>query len=139
MDIAQDTFVSSTAWTERVGFAAGLAVLKFHNKKDVFKHNKNIGKQIKKGWLELAKKYDLKIEVNNLDTIINFNFLYKNKNDYLITLFTELMLKDNFLANNNIYISFSHNKKIVLRYLKAVDKAFSIISNYLKNKNIKLK
>ena len=32
MDIAQDTFVSSTAWTERVGFAAGLAVLKFHNK-----------------------------------------------------------------------------------------------------------
>ncbi len=139
MDIAQDTFVSSTAWTERVGFAAGLAVLKFHNKKNIFKHNKNIGKQIKKGWIVLAKKHNLKIEVNNLDTIINFNFLYKNKNDYLITLFTELMLKDNFLANNNIYISFSHNKKIVLKYLKAVDKAFYIISNYLKKKKIKLK
>ena len=33
MDIAQDTFVSSTAWTERVGFAAGLGVIKFHRKK----------------------------------------------------------------------------------------------------------
>ncbi|MDA9598734.1 aminotransferase class III-fold pyridoxal phosphate-dependent enzyme [Candidatus Pelagibacter sp.] len=139
MDIAQDTFVSSTAWTERVGFAAGLAVLKFHNKTNVFNHNKNIGKQIKKGWIELAKKHGLKIEVNSLDTIINFNFLYKNKNDFLITLFTELLLKDNFLANNNIYISFSHNKKIVLKYLKAVDKAFYIISNYIKNKNVKLK
>ena len=61
------------------------------------------------------------------------------KNDYLITLFTELMLKDNFLANNNIYISFAHNKKIVLKYLKSVDKSFGEISKYLKNKNIKLK
>ncbi len=139
MDIAQDTFVSSTAWTERVGFAAGLAVMKFHEKKNVFNHNKKIGKQIKKGWIELAKKHGIKIKVNNLDTIINFNFLYKNKNDYLITLFTELMLKHNFLANNNIYISFSHSKEIVLKYLKAVDKSFYIISNYIKNKNVKLK
>ncbi len=139
MDIAQDTFVSSTAWTERVGFAAGLAVIKFHNKTNVFNHNKNIGKKIKKGWVKLAKKHGLKIKVNSLDTIINFNFLYKNKNDYLITLFTELMLKDNFLANNNIYVSFSHNEKIVLRYLKAVDKAFYIISNCIKDKKVKLK
>ena len=139
MDIAQDTFVSSTAWTERVGFAAGLAVLKFHNGRNVFNHNKSIGKLIKKGWIKLAKKHNLKIEVNNLDTIINFNFKYMKKNDYLITLFTELMLKDNFLANNNIYISFAHNKKIVLKYLKSVDKSFGEISKYLKNKNIKLK
>ena len=93
-----------------------------------------MGKQIKKGWIRLAKKHDLKIKVNNLDTIINFNFMYKNKNDYLVTLFTELMLRDNFLANNNnIYISFSHSKN-VLKYLKAVDKSFYIISNYIKNK-----
>jgi len=139
MDIAQDTFVSSTAWTERVGFAAGLAVIKFHNKRKVFSHNKNMGKQIKKGWIRLAKKHDLKIKVNNLDTIINFNFMYKNKNDYLVTLFTELMLRDNFLANNNIYLSYSHNSKIILKYLKSVDKCFYEISNYLKNKKVKLK
>ena len=139
MDIAQDTFVSSTAWTERVGFAAGLAVLKFHNKNNVFKHNKMIGKKIKKGWAKLAKKHDLKISINSLDTIINFNFLYKSKNDYLITLFTELMLKENFLANNNIYISFSHSNLIVSKYLKAVDKVFYIIAKSLKNKKTILK
>ena len=55
MDIAQDTFVSSTAWTERVGFAAGLAVIKFHNKRKVFSHNKIMGKQIKKDGLDLQK------------------------------------------------------------------------------------
>jgi glutamate-1-semialdehyde aminotransferase len=139
MDIAQDTFVSSTAWTERVGFAAGLGVIKFHKKKNVFTHNKKMGKHIKKNWIKLAKKYDLKIIVNNLDTIINFNFLYKSKNDYLITLFTELMLKENFLANNNIYISLAHSKLIVSKYLKSVDKVFYLISCYLKDKSVTLK
>jgi glutamate-1-semialdehyde 2,1-aminomutase len=139
MDIAQDTFVSSTAWTERVGFAAGLGVIKFHKKKNIFAHNKKMGKHIKKNWIKLAKKYDLKITVNNLDTIINFNFLYKSKNDYLITLFTELMLKENFLANNNIYISLAHSKLIVSKYLKSVDKVFYLISCYLKDKSVTLK
>ena len=50
MDIAQDTFVSSTAWTERVGFAAGLAVIKYHKENKIFSHNKKIGRQIKNGW-----------------------------------------------------------------------------------------
>ena len=139
MDVAQDTFVSSTAWTERVGFAAGLGVIKFHNKKKIFNHNKNIGNQIKKGWLKFAKKHDLKIKVNNLDTIINFNFLYNSKNEYLITLFTELMLKENFLANNTIYVSYAHKKNIVMKYFKALDKVFFKISKNLKNDENKLK
>jgi len=139
MDIAQDTFVSSTAWTERVGFAAGLAVIKYHKENKIFSHNKKIGRQIKNGWLKLAKKHNLKIEVNSLNTIINFNFLYKNKNDYLITLFTELMLKENILANNTIYISYYHKKKNVIEYLKSVDKAFYKISKFIKTKNGGLK
>jgi len=134
MDVAQDTFVSSTAWTERVGFAAGLGVINFHKKNNVFSHNKKIGKQIKNGWLYLAKKHGLRIEVNSLDTIINFNFLYKNKNDYFITFFTELMLKENILANNTIYVSYSHKQKIVSKYLKSVDKVFYKISNFIKTK-----
>jgi glutamate-1-semialdehyde aminotransferase len=140
MDIAQDTFVSSTAWTERVGFAAALGVIKFHKTHNVFKHNIEIGKQIKNGWMKLAKKNELKIEVNNsIDTIINFNFLYMNRSNYLVTLFTELMLKENILASNTIYISYSHKKKHINKYLKSVDKVFFKISKFLKTKNGGLK
>jgi len=139
MDIAQDTFVSSTAWTERVGFAAGLGVIKYLKNNNVFSHNKKIGNIIKNGWSHLAKKHDLKIQVNSLSTIINFNFLYGKKNDYLITLFTEIMLKENILANNTIYISYFHKKNVVMKYLKLVDKAFYKISNFLKTKNGGLK
>ena len=135
MDIAQDTFVSSTAWTERVGFAAGLGVIKYLKNNSVFSHNKKIGNIIKNGWSNLAKKHNLKIQVNSLNTIINFNFLYGKKNDYLVTLFTEIMLKENILANNTIYISYFHKKKIVIKYLKLVDKAFYQISKFLRTKN----
>ena len=55
MDIAQDTFVSSTAWTERVGFAAGLAVIKFHNKKRCFLTIKLWVNKLKKDGLDLQK------------------------------------------------------------------------------------
>ena len=136
MDIAQDTFLSSVIWTERVGFAAALAVIKFHRKNQVFKHNIKIGKYIKKELNRLAIKHSLKIKVNNLDTIINFEFMYQNKNEYLQTLFTELMLKEKILANNLIYVSFSHKFFLVKRYLAAVDRTFEKISDNLK-KNLK--
>ena len=132
MDVAQDTFVSSVAWTERVGFSAALAVIKFHKNKRVFQHNKKIGIFLKREILKLSKKNNLKIKINQLDTIINFDFIDK-KNDYIQTLFTELMLKENILANNLIYLSFSHKKSLVSKYLLAVDKTFKKISYSLKN------
>ena len=132
MDVAQDTFVSSVAWTERVGFSAALAVIKFHKNKRVFQHNKKIGIFLKREILKLSKKNNLKIKINQLDTIINFDFIDK-KNDYIQTLFTELMLKENILANNLIYLSFSHKMSLVKKYLLAVDKTFNKISYSLKN------
>ena len=137
MDIAQDTFVSSTAWTERVGFAAALAVIKYHKNNRVFEHNRNIGRLIKKGLIQISKKYKIEITVNQIDTVINFNF--KNKGEYYGTLFTELMLKKKYLASNLIYVSYFHKKEIIKKYLKDVDEVFSKISISIKNKKKILK
>ena len=38
MDAAQETFVSSTAWTERVGPVAALATLRKHREQNVARH-----------------------------------------------------------------------------------------------------
>ena len=138
MDVSQDTFISSTAWTERVGFSAALAVIKFHQNKKIFQHNKKIGIFLKREILKLSKKNNLKIKINELDTIIQFDFIHK-KSDYIQTLFTELMLKENILANNLIYLSFNHKISIVKKYLLAVDKTFKKISNSLKNNSNILK
>ena len=46
------------------------------------------------------------------------------------------MLKEKILANNLIYVSFSHKFFLVKRYLAAVDRTFKKISDNLK-KNLK--
>ena len=63
---------------------------------------------------------------------INFDFVHR-KSDYIQTLFTELMLRENILANNLIYLSYSHKILLVRKYLLAVDKTFKKISYSLKN------
>ena len=71
--------------------------------------------------------------MNEIDTIVSFNFLYDKKNEYLNTLFTELMLKKNFLASNLIYVSYFHTESVIKKYLINVDKVFFEISESLKN------
>ena len=48
MDAAQETFVSSTAWTERVGPVAALATLKKHREQNVAKHLMRIGTRVQR-------------------------------------------------------------------------------------------
>ena len=74
MNSANDTFISSTNWTERIGPTAAISTIKKCLKKNVFSHNIKIGKKMKKIWSELAKKYKIKIEISGLDTLPSFNF-----------------------------------------------------------------
>jgi glutamate-1-semialdehyde 2,1-aminomutase len=55
MDAAQETFVSSTAWTERIGPVAALATLRKHPEQNVAKHLMRIGTRIQKGWTEASQ------------------------------------------------------------------------------------
>ena len=63
MQVAQDSFISSTMWTDRLGFIAANETLKKLKK---FKINKilcNYGKKIKEGWKKSAKKITLGLQL----------------------------------------------------------------------------
>ena len=60
MKLANKTFISSTAWTESTGFAAGIAVIDYFEKKKISKHLINIGKIVKKDGLNVRKRIKLK-------------------------------------------------------------------------------
>ena len=55
MEHAQNTFISSTFWTEKIGSAAALATLDEMESIKSWKIIDKIGKDIKKTWLEIAK------------------------------------------------------------------------------------
>ena len=139
MDVAQDTFISSTFWTERIGFVAALKTIEILVRDEVWNHLIQIGGQIGKGWKKLSKKYNLNIHVTEFKPLITMKFHYGELNAALETLFTQEMLKCGYLAAPSVYISYSHTEKIVVEYLNTVDEVFNILSNAIRNENVKEK
>ncbi len=137
MNNASSSFISSTFWTERIGPTAALKTLELMEKKKSWNYITKLGKHIKKEWSRLAKKNNLDITIAGLDAICNFKLEYE---DWIIykTYVTQEMLKNKILATNIIYISQSHTKKSLNRYLKILDVIFSKISDAEKNSGAKL-
>jgi glutamate-1-semialdehyde 2,1-aminomutase len=131
MDAAQNTFISSTMWTERIGPAAALATIKKHRTFDVGKHLVSIGKLVQAGWARLAEKNGLKIHVGGIPPLSHFTF--ESDNGLAIkALFVQLMLERGFLASTSFYSMYAHQTKQVESYLQAVDEVFGLISKAIK-------
>ena len=133
MEKVNDTFISSTFWSERIGYVAGLAVLKEMKKKEPWKKINKLGKYVKKNWSLIAKRNKLSIEVLGLDAMPSFVFKDKNHNLFK-SYITQEFLKKNILASNVIYLSTAHSKKIIDKYLKILNLIFKKIK-FCKDQN----
>ena len=127
MDAAQNTFISSTMWTERTGLAAALATINKHRSVDAGKHLMEIGTQIQDGWRGSASKNGLNINIGGIPPLSHFSFQYDNALA-MKALFVQLMLERGFLASTLFYAMYAHQDCHVKEYLRAVDETFSIIS-----------
>jgi len=136
MDSAQDTFISSTMWTERVGFVAGLATLNKLTEYNVYKHLIEVGTHIGNGWTELAKKHKLDIFVTDYKPLITFKLNYGESNNAIATLFIQEMLKKGYLASTSVYVTYAHTIEIANKYLENVDEVFKIMSDAIKNDKV---
>jgi len=131
MQAAQETFISSTYWTDRTGPAAALATIKYFVNNKVQDYLIQAGEQVQKGWKDLAQKHGLKIHVGGLAPLSHFVFDY-DKPLVLKTLFTQEMLELGFLATTAFYSSIAHKPENIVSYLEACDKVFALIADALK-------
>ena len=138
MQVAQETFISSTMWTDRLGFIAAKATLKKLKQLKINSLISNYGNKIKKGWIKISKKNGVKITISGQDSIPYLKFDYPNSLE-ILTYFTQEMLKKGFLAGGQVATSFAYNDKIINKYLKEVDEVFSKIKICLKNGKFPLK
>lgn len=137
MDAAQESFISSTYWTEAVGPAAAIATIRKMQKKNTPAHIKKIGGMIGDGWRNLAEKHDLKINILGPEALITFSFNYGKESQAIRTLFTQEMLRRGFLAGPSVYVSYAHKEAHVKKYLKAVDEVFGILKKALEEKKVR--
>ena len=139
MDIAQESFISSTYWTDRIGPVASIATITKLRDNNVPSHLRIIGKRISEGWKKLSAEHDLKMDImsEGLSTVVpTFVFDYGTDSQALHTLFTQEMLERGFLASKNVYATYSHNKEHVDEYLENVNDVFGVIKEAIEKDNV---
>ena len=133
MQAAQDTFISSTYWTERIGPVAALATIKKMREKNVPAHLLKIGNLIWEGWKNLSQKHGLDITISGPPALVCFAFNYGDDNVKIKTLLMQLMLDRGYLDTASVYVSFAHTEDRVRAYLAAQDDVFGILKDAIVN------
>lgn len=136
MDAAQESFISSSYWTEGIGPVAAITTINKLKKNNVPSHLCKIGNLISQGWKESAEAHGVKIKVMGIPPLATFVFDDK-ESQALHTLFTQEMLDRGFLAAKNVYVSYGHTKEHVSKYLENVDEVFGTIRKALDEKKVR--
>ncbi len=133
MNLAKNTFVSSTFWSEKIGFVAGLATLKKMKKISAQKILKKKSLKIKRGLISLAKKHKLNIHFIGLDALITFK-INGIEDEKLNKIILSKMIGKGFLAGNRLYVSIAHSDKLIKKYLINIDGIFKNIRKIIHEK-----
>ena len=112
MSAIQDTFVSSTFWTERVGFTAALATLEKFKTFQVHRQLIDSGKAINNAWERAAEASKLKIKVTGLEPLTHIDFIHE-KASVIQTLYTQEMLKRGNLVGSSAYSTFAYDHEVL--------------------------
>jgi glutamate-1-semialdehyde 2,1-aminomutase len=126
MEAAQTTFISSTFWTERIGPTAALKTLEVMGKIKSWDTITQYGLSVRKGWQDLADKYDLKIYHWGLPALAGFTFSGDKALVYK-TLITQEMLSRGYLAGNSLYACIDHTPDVIADFLSNLDPIFALI------------
>jgi glutamate-1-semialdehyde 2,1-aminomutase len=111
MSSVEDTFISSTFWTERLGFVAALETLRVSAEIDAAGQINKIGSML---MYYLNTFSAIKVE-SDVPALIHFELEGITPEQ-----FSEDMLEHSFLATPSIYPSAAHTEKFVHDYIKAV-------------------
>jgi len=131
MDAAQQTFISSTYWTESIGPVAAIATIERMGKVNVVEHIRLIGELVRAGWSAASAKHGVPIKLMGQPALCIFSFDCADTSRAVMTLFTQEMLARGFMANGGFYPTYAHQPAIVDRYLRDVDEVFAFLRNRL--------
>lgn len=127
MEAAQNSFISSTFWTERIGPTAALKTLEVMERERSWEKVTASGLKLRRHWQSLAEKHGLKISLNGLPALGGFSFNSRNSLHYK-TLVTQEMLKKGFLASTSCYTCTCHTDTVIDSYIDSLDAVFGLVA-----------
>ena len=135
MEAAQNTFISSTFWTERIGPTAALKTLEVMEELKSWVTITEQGTKMQKGWSDLAKKHEIDISLNGIPSLSTYSFNSEQGTEYK-TFVTQEMLKKGFLASTSFYACIAHTDDKIAAYFDALDDVYHTISQCEKGNKI---
>lgn len=135
MNYTNESFISSTFWTERIGSAAAIKTLEIMDKLKSWNFISKQGAIIKSKWRDLSIKHKIEIKIEGLNALPKFSFK-NSSNNYFKTYISQEFLKRNFLAGNTIYLCIDHNKNILDKYFEIMDEIFFKIKKNIENREV---
>ena len=115
MSSTNETFISSTFWSERIGYVAALATLEEMEKLESWKRISSTGSQMREIWKKTFESAGLKIEISGIPAL-SAHSIQGSDGNILKTLITQEMLKRNILASNIFYPSIAHKEIHLEKY-----------------------
>ena len=135
MRAAQDTFISSTFWTERLGPVAALATLSEMERLRSWEILPALGKRVKDFWATNFASNSLEFRISGIDAIASFELLVPNWHK-VKTLITQEMLTRGFLASSSFYASTAHADNLVDQYFQAFSEVMSVVKVAIENDSV---
>lgn len=126
MQEAQNSFISSTFWTERIGPTAGLKTIDVMQDVKSYDQITKMGRYVMSEWRKIADDHGVSIDVFGLPSMASFQIKSPNAISYK-TLITQEMLRLGYLASTSIYLCTEHTQALVDDYLEALDEVFTLI------------
>jgi len=124
---SENTFISSTFWTERIGPSAAIKTLEIMEKTKSWEKITKLGKSLIKIWKKLSMRHQLILDINGIPSLCKFTIISNNSLLYK-TYISQRMLEKGFLAANGVYMSTCHDEKILKKYEEILDEIFYDIS-----------
>ena len=135
MESAEKSFISSTFWTERIGFVAGLASIEEMGRINSPDLLVKYGNRIVSELTISAKKHNLRLLVSHITPLAHIDWDYNN-GLAIQTLYAQIMLERGYLVSSAIYSCAAYNDVIIEGFTQETDEAFEIISNAIHEGNV---
>ena len=136
MDYAQNSFISSTAWTERIGPVAAIATIEKMQRANVPAKLVSTGLQIIEGLQRISTEYALPLSITGIPPLIYFRFNIPEAAEAQ-TYYAQEMLRRGFLVGGAIYTTYAYSDQVIELFLEASDAALSDLAAHLSSKTLR--
>lgn len=129
MDAANDSFISSSYWTDGVGTAASLACIAKMKREGVQQHVWSLGEKLQAGLREVAARHpSLQLKIGSMPCAPSLAFGLGDETAAAKALMIRHMLQRGFLMSSQLYVTWPHREEIIAHMLDALDASLAEVA-----------